>query len=451
VKLRWRLALLNGVVVLVVLLISVGILLFTTRVAMERDVDRNLRRQLESGSRMIVNRPPDARMRGPGIAGPPESPLRVFDNEGRSLRQNPPQRPFDPRALGRANPQPQYSTVTDEARLVRVVTQRVIDPQGQEFVVQVGIPRENIDNLLRAQVQLALSLIPLALVLATMAGWFLAGRAVDPLARFSLTAAGISEASMAERMPADDDEEIATLGKTFNAMLDRLQGSFALRDAALRDVEASLERQKQFVADASHELRTPLTRMKLVASAAGSQDSDAGELREALAVVNKSADAMEHLIDQLLMLARSTDGGQRLGPKATVSLGVWLSEILPDDVPLRVEQEVSRSIQPESMERVILNLVSNAQRHAEQPEVWLIAVDSDAVVEVADRGPGVPEEALGRLTERFFRVDSARARKDGGTGLGLAIADAIVRAHGGKLEFRNREGGGLVARVSLPL
>lgn len=447
-KLRWRLALLNGVVVLVVLLISIGILLFTTRVAMERDVDRNLMRQLTNGSRMIANRPMDG-PRGP-LGGPPDSPLRVFDTTGRSLRQNPPQRPFDSRALGRANPDPQYSTVTEEDRMVRVVTQRVVDPQGQEFVVQVGIPRENIDNLLRAQVQLALSLIPLALLLATMAGWFLAGRAVDPLAKFSLTAAGISDRSMAERMPADGDEEIATLGRTFNAMLDRLQGSFAQRDSALKDAEAALERQKQFVADASHELRTPLTRMKLVASAAGTQDSDLSELREALSVVNKSADSMEQLIDQLLVLARSTDGGQRLGTRSSVALGAWLRGILPPDVPLRVDSDATLSIQPESMERVILNLVSNAQRHASEAEVRLLADGDAAVIEVADRGPGVPEEALGKLTERFFRVDSSRARKDGGTGLGLAIADAIVRAHGGSLEFRNREGGGLVARLVLP-
>ncbi len=287
---------------------------------------------------------------------------------------------------------------------------------------------------------------PVALLLASAAGYWLAGRALRPVETMRRRAAEISASEPGARLPVPEaQDELRRLGETLNEMLARL--------------EQALERERRFVDDASHELRTPLalhkTELELALLHAAGED----ELREAIASATDEIDRLIALAEQLLVVARNEDGELRVEREpfavedalAAISArfaaragraGRSLTYSAPAGSPpldadrLRVEQGLT-------------NLVDNALVHGEGA-VRLEARANDGLVElhVTDEGPGIPDEFIGRAFERFSRADGARAR--GGTGLGLAVVDAIARAHGGSAHARNRPGGGADVWLEVP-
>ena len=224
---------------------------------------------------------------------------------------------------------------------------------------------------------------------------------------------------------------------------------------------ASEARLRQFIADASHELRTPVTTIRGYAElyrSGGLHDPE--ELAQAMRRTEQESVRMGSLVEDLLLLARLDQG--RALESGTVDLGVLAVDAVSDaravDPDRPVTASVAEGVAVEGDEgrlrQVVANLVGNALVHTPPGtpvQVRATRTGSDAVLEVHDEGPGMPEPVAARAFERFFRADPARSRHAGGSGLGLSIVKAIVQAHGGTVAIESRAGVGTTVRVTLPL
>jgi signal transduction histidine kinase len=222
----------------------------------------------------------------------------------------------------------------------------------------------------------------------------------------------------------------------------------------LARLQAGQAAQRQFVADASHELRSPLSTIVAALDLVhGRDERDAARL----AAMRADADRLARLVDDLLLLARADERG--LTPRSDE---VDLDELLyAEELRLRSTADVAVGMQVEAVRlvgdrsqlgRVVRNLVDNAVRHAGGSiRLGLRRDGADAVLEVADDGPGIPAADRERVFDRFVRLDAGRARAVGGAGLGLAIVAEVVTAHGGRVEALDAPGGGALMRVTLPV
>jgi heavy metal sensor kinase len=286
---------------------------------------------------------------------------------------------------------------------------------------------------------------PIALLLASLAGYGVAAAALRPVESMRREAAEVSVTEPGRRLPVPPArDEIARLGDTLNEMLARL--------------EAAFERERSFVADASHELRSPLAVLRTELELALREGRSEEQLRSALRSAAEETDRLSQLAEDLLVLARSDQGelqlhteevaatelldraGRRYAGRAA---GAGRSIDVEPDGDLRVLVDEPR------IDQALTNLVENALRHG-AGSVTLSVEERDGAVElhVRDEGPGFPEAFLPTAFDRFTRADHARAR--GGTGLGLAIVAAIAAAHGGEAAATNRPGGGADAWIRLP-
>jgi two-component system OmpR family sensor kinase len=318
-----------------------------------------------------------------------------------------------------------------------------IAAQEQQLVVVVGASlEERAEALEDLRTQLLIG-GPIALLLASLAGYLLAAAALRPVDRMGERAATISATSSGRRLPVPRaDDEISRLGERLNEMLARL--------------EAALVRERVLVANASHELRTPLALLKTEIELALDEPDSAPALAAALRSAGVETDRLAQLADDLLLLA-GADAGELPLRRAPVAI----AEVL-DMIATRFRRraaDAGRSIDVAApaglvaradrrrLEQALSNLVENALRHG-AGTVRLEAVEhSDAVVlHVADEGPGFPPEFLERAFERFSRADGAQA----GAGLGLAIVATIAHAHGGTATASNRPEGGAVVALTVP-
>jgi heavy metal sensor kinase len=371
-----------------------------------------------------------------------ESYAQLLDRRGRVLQATPPlgSTPLltaDELAAARRGTtfgnRPRTPGLDEPSRLLATPIGR----NGRRLVLVVGATRENNRETLSSFRDELLIAGPIALVLATAAGYLLAGTALRPVERMRRRAAAISAETPGERLPVPETrDEVERLGETLNEMLGRL--------------EAALGRERDFVADAGHELRTPLallrTELELALRHAESED----ELRESVRRSSEEVDRLTRLADDLLLIAGSDRGRLPLRVEPLPA-----SELLAS-VARRFEwraEEAGRSVQAVAsgsgvsvlgdrirLEQALGNLVDNSLRHGDGC-VRLQARQVDGVVElhVADEGSGFPPDFLDAAFERFSRPDAARA--GGGAGLGLAIVRTIAEAHGGETHAANGERG----------
>ena len=280
-----------------------------------------------------------------------------------------------------------------------------------------------------------------ASALALLAGLAVANRAMAPIAALTQAARGVARTRDADvRLPKPvADDEVAALANTLEEMLREL-------DAAHRETEQALARQRQFVADASHELRTPLT--SVLANLELLEAALAGEDAEIAASALRSSQRMRRLVADLLLLARADAG--RHAPRRPTDLAAVLSDAAAEVAPLAAEHDLALDAEPgavvegapDDLHRLALNLLENAVRHT-PPGTRVRASarrDGQAVVLVVeDDGPGIPPDQRERVFDRFVR--GAGDAGGGGTGLGLAIVRAVAEAHGGAVELGEGEGG----------
>jgi heavy metal sensor kinase len=336
---------------------------------------------------------------------------------------------------------------------------------GEEVNIFVALPGDVEKRALRFFAVIALLLIPVTAVSAAAVGYSVANRLLQPLNRLVSASREIGIAGLSRRVDIPENPaELKELSQSFNGMLGRL--------------ERAVETLKSFTADASHELRTPLTAIRGTAEVALARPRSEGELRETLGEVLEETEAMLHLVEDLLTLAR---GDQAVGPRMEeVDLAAVLRDVQDIGEALAMGKEVEVRLEtPDSLptvgaagplRRLFLNLVSNAVKFTDRGTVSIQARETAPVpaaagggeeegrsaeaerwieVTVRDTGCGIAPDALPRVFDRFYRADAARERS-GGTGLGLAIASLIAEQHGGEIRAESRVGEGSTFTVRLP-
>jgi signal transduction histidine kinase len=327
----------------------------------------------------------------------------------------------------------------------RVLARPETTPDGEHVVVVVG---ESLDAVARARQRLGLLLgisSPILIGAIAGCGWVLAGAALRPVQRMTEEAEAISLRESGQRLkqPPGDDE-IAHLGRTLNAMLDR--------------IEASLARERAFVDDASHELRTPLSILRGELELACDRPGNRAEMKRTLESALQEAEQLGRLTEDLLTLARADSGrlnarGQEVDLMAAIRQAVNRYGVRGDPVVEVVGEEATVQADPVLLDPLLRNVITNACRHASgRVRLALRHEDGWAVLTVADDGAGFPPAFLPLALDRFTRADADRGRDHGGSGLGLAIVAAVAHAQGGGVEVGNGEplGGGRI-EVRLPL
>jgi two-component system, OmpR family, sensor kinase len=296
-------------------------------------------------------------------------------------------------------------------------------------------------------------IIPLAILLASAGGYFLARKSLAPVVAMSTQAGRIGAENLSERLPVQNArDELGHLAKSFNELLERVDQSF--------------ERQRRFMSDASHELRTPAAILRGESEVAlAKAERPAEEYRESLSVLHSEAQRLTQIVEDLFTLTRADAGQYPLSPRdfyldelvadcvhATRSLAlakkVSLGAELPEELPIRADEGLLR--------RMILNLLDNAIKYT--PAGGHITVScarsgTEYTLSVTDTGPGIPADLQQRVFERFFRVDKARTRAEGdgvGAGLGLSIARWIAEAHCGRLILARSDSSGSTFTAFLP-
>ncbi len=323
------------------------------------------------------------------------------------------------------------------------VSRLEIDGAGATVVAGASLEdrKEALDGLLA---QLAV-VGPLALLLTSVGGYFLAGAALRPVEAMRLRATEISSERADRRLPLPPArDEIRRLGETLNEMLGRL--------------EEGLARERRFVADASHELRTPLASLRTELELAQRRPRSQAELEAALRSGTEEVERLVRLAEDLLVLARADDGRLPLSLSFHSAREVLDAVAGRFDVQARTagrELEVTASTDEvftgdrARLEQAIGNLVDNALRHgAGTVRLDGGVANGSLAFRVSDDGDGFPPDFLPYAFERFSRVDVARSGD--GTGLGLAIVDAIARAHGGFATAVNRPEGGAEITLVIP-
>jgi signal transduction histidine kinase len=336
-----------------------------------------------------------------------------------------------------------FSTIRlEDIGAVRVISRPVVRAGRRAGVIRVGEPLASVERAQHGVAKAFFLAGSLTLLGALAAGYFVAARTTDPLRRMARTAAAIDAGDLSHRIGVTGpSDEIRTLSESFDHMLDRLDDAFA--------------RQREFVSDASHELRTPLTVIRgQLQVLARSADVSAEDISRVEALVSAEVSRMQRLVDDLLLLARTEEGGRLELDR--VEIRPFLSgqiEAVQPTAERRLELgAVADGVveaDPHALAQAIRNLVRNAVEHTSSGgSVRLSAEAHGARIEFAveDDGPGIPAHERRRVFERFHRARPAGGR---GSGLGLAIARAIVEAHGGEIWADEAAGGG--ARVSFEL
>jgi heavy metal sensor kinase len=328
---------------------------------------------------------------------------------------------------------------------------RMTEAGGQTFLVRAAIPTEPFDQALDRFRLILKETLPFLVVLASLAGYWLSGRALGPVNEIIKTARNIGVQNLSGRLavpPAND--ELRRLSETLNDMLGR--------------IEASVKRITQFTTDASHDLRTPVALIRTSAELALRRPRAEGEYRETLSRILATSEETTHLIENLLTLARADAGAAELQFR-DLDLVPHLEKIseetgiLAAGKRIRVTSElvsgpVRVSGDPAAIERLLLIMIENAVKYTPAGggiHLNLSNGSGSARIEIRDSGIGISEKDLPHIFERFYRADQARSREPGGSGLGLAIAHWIVERHGGSLEAQSTLGNGSVFRITLPV
>ncbi|MHB1988866.1 MAG: sensor histidine kinase [Acidimicrobiales bacterium] len=344
--------------------------------------------------------------------------------------------------------QPQY----------RVRTSRLVN--GDALIL--GVPLTETGNSLSRLVYIELGVSGMALVVALFLGFILVRVGVRPLVEVEQTAELIMEGDLGARVPERfrASTEMGRLTRVLNLMLGRLSEDFEERDRTAKLLTSSEARMRQFLADASHELRTPISAVSAYAELfSRGADSRPADLERILHGIQTETARMSRLVADLLLLSNLDEGRPlELRPVELVALsaeavyaaaavGAEWRVLLSATEPVEVMGDEVR------LRQVLDNLLANIRAHTPPGTAGSVRVrqeGSEAVIEVADSGPGLGAEGRRRVFERFFREDTSRARASGGAGLGLAIVQAIVRAHRGSVEVSRTPGGGATFAVRLP-
>jgi two-component system OmpR family sensor kinase len=338
---------------------------------------------------------------------------------------------------------------------------RAVSVRGPHGLTTVAVDLSDVQHTVRSLVWLQFGIGVAVLVVVGIVSFAVVQRSLRPLSEVEQTAAAIASGQLDRRVPERDPRtEVGRLSLALNGMLTQIQQAVASSESSAQTARGSEDRMRRFITDASHELRTPLTTIRGFAELY--RQGAARDVAMLLSRIESEASRMGLLVDDLLLLARldvqrpleqnrldllalasdAVHDAQAIDPQRTITMeildGPGTPEVVGDEPRIR---------------QVLSNLVVNALQHTPTSADVIVRVGTDgddAVVEVADKGPGMSQEDASRVFERFYRTDSSRARASGGTGLGLSIADSLVHAHGGLVTVTTAPGDGCCFRVTLP-
>ena len=453
------------VAVLVVTLILSGLVLVrATRATLIEEVDEDL---ISLATRAQGRMPPrNETGTSPGedevdLFGRPVAQL-VFSPAGELVYLNPsgfsddpdplPSVPSVPRGeldafLGRIMTVPSVDGAID----YRMLAQR--EPDGDIEIT--AAPLDEVDSAIDQLFRLLLLIGTFALVAAILMSWLLIRRGMQPVDRMVDTASAIAAGDMSRRVTdADPGTELGRLGGTLNEMLQQIEG-------ALRAQSASEERLRRFVADAAHELRTPLTSLRGYAELYRQGAlPDERSVTDAMQRIESEGARMAQLVNDLLLLARlDQQRGLEFEPVhigAVVGDAVAAFQAVQPDRPVTEDLDNQAVVSGDRLRlrQIVDNLLANARVHtpAETPVHVALRRDADHVaIKVSDEGPGIAQEELEHIFDRFWRGGPSKLRSGSGTGLGLSIVASLVEAHGGTIDVASEPGHGTTFTVRLPL
>jgi len=487
-QIRWRLTLwYTSLTTLVLVTFSIAIYIGLER-RLSDDLDKDLRSQAAFASASVTFGAGGAIIASREELSD-EAILKVIDLNGKvhlnfrggQLQEIPVQTGDVNRA---ATGKTTYRTVRLDDQTLRVISLPIRNQQGSIVgAVQMGMSTARIDDALSLLKQALLVIGPIAIVLAAGTGYMLAGRALRPVADITRLAGQIGGNDLHSRLNLDlPNDELGRLATTFDSMLGRIDESF--------------QRQRQFTGDAAHELRTPLSLMRSQIDLALTQADTPEELREALQALDGDVGHMTALVGALLSLARA-DAGALSPNREPVDLAELARDVCDQYAPILADNDLTLTCEltPAPVQadagmiiQVLVNLVDNAvtstpaggsisirtgqglgardQRLGRKNQALVVRGQEQRSVaqrtgpwpltpgpcflEVSDTGIGIPSEHLPRIFDRFYRVDSGRARARGGIGLGLAISQAIVQAHGGMIAATSDLRRGSTFTLTLP-
>ncbi len=321
---------------------------------------------------------------------------------------------------------------------------------GQRLIIEVADPRAKFEGIFTEFFSVLLMIVPIVLLAAAAGGYWLSTRALAPVDQIIDEAQTINPTNFSTRLsvPATGDE-LQRLSQTLNQMLDR--------------VEQSVLQVRRFTADASHELRAPMTLIYTAAQFALRRDRSADELKDSLHKILRAAKRCTDLINQLLWLARSDAGTNRVELVSTDAVAV-LSDVTSEAAMLAADKGLTIAgdlpdtpiyvaLDEASFRRMMLILLDNAVKYTSPGGTITVRMterENHIEIAVADSGIGIPTEHLPFIFDRFWRADQVRSRESGGTGLGLAIASEIAQSHGAELKVESAVGRGSTFPVRLP-
>ncbi len=383
---------------------------------------------------------------------PPDTAVSVFGQSGRSfvrLSGSDLLHPTERMAASAESGQSIFGTETIRGENWRVYTRPILRSGQLVAVIEVGQPTTDIERTLRQRLEMLAATVPITLLLATSGGVFLSSRALGPVEQIIQTVRAIQAEDLSRRVegPTSDDE-IGRLARTFNAMLDRVEGAF--------------QRERQFTGDAAHELRTPLAVIKSQIEVTLAQPRSASDYRATLQSIEEDVDNLNLLVRKLLDLARSDTRAASL-VREPVDLTAIARTSVTSFARLAAKKGLSLSVDgarpvlvlgdAERLGQLVRNLVENALEYNTTGRRVVVRVESvgDAArLAVADDGPGIAREHLPHLFERFYRIDKARARAAGHHGLGLSVCAAIAAEHGGQIAVESEVGRGSTVTFTMP-
>ncbi|MFO0951233.1 MAG: ATP-binding protein [Isosphaeraceae bacterium] len=435
----------GGVLLLTLLGLGVAVSLLMARASLAR-VDGMLDFEFREAAELLASGRPAASLAEEPSAFRETYLLRVLDERGRTLTENPRLRDV-PLPLPPAGSRLHESVVPGGLGPCRVVAGETATPEGRR-VLQIATSLDAWREELAELRGVLLTILPVGLVAATLGGYWLAAASLAPIGRMTETARRVSAENLGERLAAPNpDDELGRLAATLNAMLDRIDRGF--------------EAARRFTADAAHELKTPVANIRSEAEVTLLSPRPPDEYQRALRSIVEETTRLGRLADRLLVLSRADAGA------TGETRPVRLDEVVRDaadaareaarrgGIDLRVEALPAAVVEadPDALRQVFDNLLDNAVKYT--PGGGRIAVrgrraGGNAVVEVADTGEGIPPEALPRVFDRFYRADPSRSRRTGGVGLGLSIARAVAERQGGAVEAESVPGAGSTFRVTLP-
>lgn len=342
----------------------------------------------------------------------------------------------------------EFDTESDRLRFHNSVIRA---PDRHPYLLRVGASLGPMQNTERELKRILLLMIPAAVFVAALGGWFMARLALRPVQELRAAAHQISISNLDRRLPlSGTGDELDLLAATFNNVFERLQ--------------SAVEQMREFSVSISHELRTPLTALQGEAEITLMRASSVEDYRRVLTSQLEELGKLSRLVNQLLTLARAESGQLKLEPHE-MDLAALVRSLVEQMEPIasytgvqlavvKDDPELWISADSQWLERVVLNLLDNAikfTRSGGRVEVSLARDNGEARLEVSDTGSGIAPEALPHIFERFYREDASRSKEVAGVGLGLSLVRSIVAAHHGRVQVKSEPNVGSTFIVLLPL